>query len=147
MLQQQITDDMKAAMKSGDKVRLGAIRMLRSALKDKEIELIRPLTEEDVVAVIAKLIKQRKDAASQYSDAGREELAEKELAEVTVFEAYLPEQMSEAEVEAVVKQAIAESGAEGMKDMGKVMGVIRPKLQGKADMGLVSSLVKQLLQG
>jgi len=147
MLQQQITDDMKAAMKSGDKVKLGAIRMLRAAMKDREIELIRPLTEEDVIAVVSKLIKQRKDAATQYSDAGREELADKELAEVAVFEAYLPEQMSEAEVEAAVKQAIIESGAEGIKDMGKVMGVIRPKVQGKADMGMVSALVKKLLQG
>jgi len=147
MLQQQITDDMKAAMKSGDKMKLGAIRMLRSAMKDKEIELIRPLTEEDVITVIARLIKQRKDAASQYNEAGRSELAEKELAEIKVFEAYMPEQMSESEIEAAVSQAISESGAEGMKDMGKVMGVIRPKLQGKADMGVVSALVKKLLQG
>lgn len=147
MLQQQITDDMKQAMKDGDKLKLGAIRMLRSAMKDKEIELIRPLTEEDVIAVVSRLIKQRKDAASQYADAGRSDLAEKELAEAAVFEIYLPEQMSEAEVEQAVRQAIAGSGAEGMKDMGKVMGVIRPKVQGKADMGVVSALVKQLLQG
>lgn len=147
MLQQQITDDMKQAMKDGDKLKLGAIRMLRAAMKDKEIELIRPLTEEDVIAVVSRLIKQRKDAASQYGDAGRSDLADKELAEAAVFEAYLPEQMSEAEVEAAVKQAIAGSDAAGMKDMGKVMGIIRPQLQGKADMGVVSALVKKLLQG
>ena len=147
MLQQQITDDMKAAMKSGDKVKLGAIRMLRSAMKDKEIELMHPLGEEDVIAVVARLIKQRKDAASQYSEAGRADLADKELAEISVFEAYMPEQLSEEEVAAAVNQAIADTAAESMKDMGKVMGVIRPKLQGKADMGLVSALIKQQLQG
>jgi len=147
MLMQQITDDMKQAMKDGDKLRLGAIRMFRAAIKDKEIELGRTLEEEDLIAVAAKMIKQRKDAAGQYGDAGRDDLAEKELAEAKVFEAYMPEQLSEAEVAEAVRQAIAESGAEGMKDMGKVMGVIRPKLQGKADMGLVSALVKQLLQG
>lgn len=147
MLQQQITDDMKAAMKSGDKVKLGAIRMLRSAMKDKEIELMHPLGEEDVIAVVARLIKQRKDAASQYSEAGRADLADKELAEISVFEAYMPEQLSEEEVAAAVNQAIADTAAESMKDMGKVMGVIRPQLQGKADMGQVSALIKQQLQG
>ncbi len=147
MLMQQITDDMKQAMKDGDKVKLGAIRMLRAALKDREIELMHPLIEEDVVAVAGKLIKQRKDAANQYSEAGREELAAKELEEIKVFEVYMPEQLSEAEVADAVNRAISESGAESMKDMGKVMGIIRPKLQGKADMGLVSSLIKQQLQG
>jgi len=147
MLMQQITDDMKQAMKDGDKLRLGAIRMFRAAIKDKEIELGRALEEEDLIAVAAKMIKQRKDAASQYGEAGRDDLAEKELSEAKVFEVYMPEQLSEAEVAEAVKQVIAESGAEGMKDMGKVMGMVRPKLQGKADMGLVSALVKQLLQG
>lgn len=147
MLQQQITDDMKAAMKSGDKVKLGAIRMLRSAMKDKEIELMHPLGEEDVIAVVARLIKQRKDAAGQYSEAGRADLADKELAEISVFEAYMPEQLSDEEVATAVNQAIADTAAESMKDMGKVMGIIRPKLQGKADMGRVSALIKQQLQG
>jgi len=147
MLQQQITDDMKAAMKSGDKVKLGAIRMLRSSMKDKEIELGKALGEEDVVAVIAKLIKQRKDSATQYQEAGREELAAKELEEIKVFEVYMPEQLSEDEVAKAVAEAIAATGAVSMKDMGKVMGVIRPQLQGKADMGQVSALIKQQLQG
>ena len=146
MLQQQITNDMKAAMKEGDKVKLGAIRMLRSAMKDKEIELGKPLGEEDVVSVVAKLIKQRKDSATQYSEAGREELAAKELEEIKVFEVYMPEQLSEEEVAKAVAEAIAATGAASMKDMGKVMGVIRPKLQGKADMGAVSALIKQQLQ-
>lgn len=147
MLMQQITDEMKQAMKAGDKLKLGAIRMLRAAMKDKEIELGHALTDEDVIAVVGRMIKQRKDAASQYSDAGRDDLAAKELEENRVYEAYMPAQLSEEEVAEIVHKAVAESGAEGMRDMGKVMGIIRPKLQGKADMGLVSALVKQKLQG
>ncbi|HKI60113.1 MAG TPA: GatB/YqeY domain-containing protein [Mariprofundaceae bacterium] len=147
MLEQQITDDMKQAMRDGDKLKLGAIRMFRAALKDKQIELGKPLTEEDVVGMAAKMIKQRKDAASQYHEAGREDLAAKELDEIKVFEVYMPEQLSEEEVAKAVVQAIADSGAESMKDMGKVMGIIRPKLQGKADMGMVSAMIKQQLQG
>lgn len=144
---QQITDDMKAAMKSGDKQKLAAIRMFRAALKDKEIELGTALTEEDVISVAGRLIKQRKDAANQYAEAGRDDLAEKELAEVTVLEAYMPEQLSDDELAEMVKQAITDSGAEGMRDMGKVMGVLNARAKGRADMGKVSSLVKQLLQG
>lgn len=147
MLMQQITDEMKQAMKAGDKLKLGAIRMLRAAMKDKEIELGHALTDEDVIAVVGRMIKQRKDAASQYSDAGRDDLAAKELEENRIYEAYMPAQLSEEEVAEMVHKAVAESGAEGMRDMGKVMGMIRPKLQGKADMGLVSALVKQKLQG
>lgn len=147
MLEQQITDDMKQAMRDGDKLKLGAIRMFRAALKDKQIELGNPLTEEDVIAMAAKMIKQRKDAANQYEEAGREDLAAKELDEIKVFEVYMPEQLSEDEVVKEVSQAIADSGAGSMKDMGKVMGIIRPKLQGKADMGMVSALIKQQLQG
>ena len=146
MLIQQITDEMKQAMKAGDKLKLGAIRMLRAALKDKEIELGKTLDEEDVIAVVGRMIKQRKDAANQYSEAGRDDLAAKELDESLFYEAYMPEQLSEAEVAETVRNAIASSGAESMRDMGKVMGVIRPELQGKADMGMVSALVKQLLQ-
>jgi hypothetical protein len=147
MLTEQITDEMKQAMKAGDKLKLGAIRMLRAALKDKEIELSSALSEEDVIAVVGRMIKQRKDAANQYSEAGRDDLAAKELEEVRVYEVYMPAQLSEEEVTAIVCEAVASSGAEGMRDMGKVMGVIRPKLQGKADMGMVSALVKQQLQG
>jgi uncharacterized protein len=147
MLMQQITDEMKQAMKAGDKLKLGAIRMLRAALKDKEIELGNALSEEDVIAVVGRMIKQRKDSANQYAEAGRDDLAAKELEETHVFEAYMPAQLSEDEVTAIVAEAVTSSGAEGMRDMGKVMGVIRPKLQGKADMGMVSALVKQQLQG
>lgn len=145
MLMQQITDDMKVAMKARDKIKLSTIRMLRAALKDKEIELGNDLSEADVVAVVGKMIKQRKDAANQYVEAGRDDLAAKELEENAVIEIYMPEQLAEEEVAKIVSQAISESGAEGMRDMGKVMGIIRPKLQGKADMGIVSALVKQQL--
>jgi len=147
MLLQQITDDMKQAMKDGAKLKLGAIRMFRAALKDKEIELGHALSEEDVIAVAAKMVKQRKDAANQYAEAGRDDLASKELEEIGFFEVYMPEQLSEEEVSQIVSQAVSDSGAEGMRDMGKVMGIIRPKLQGKSDMGMVSALVKQQLQG
>ncbi|MDX8396678.1 MAG: GatB/YqeY domain-containing protein [Mariprofundaceae bacterium] len=147
MLIQQITDDMKTAMKAKDKLKLSSIRMLRAALKDKEIELGNALSEEDVMAVVGKMIKQRKDAASQYAEAGRDDLQAKELEEITVFEVYMPEQMSEEAVANAIQQAIADSGAESMRDMGKVMGLLQSKLQGQADMSIVSGLVKQALQG
>jgi len=144
---QQITDDMKKAMKSGDKAALGVIRMLRAALKDKEIELGRALNNEDVIAVAGKMIKQRKDAAQQYSDAGREDLAEKEVSEITCLTVYLPEQLSDDEVRAAVLNAIATSGAESMRDMGKVMAILRPQIDGRADMSVASAMVKDALQG
>ena len=146
MLMQQITEAMKQAMKEKNKEKLGAIRMLRAALKDKEIELGRELEEADVIAVAGKLIKQRKDAARQYADADRQDLADKELAEIEYLEVYLPEQMSEAELAEAVQKAVAASGATSMKDMGKVMAVLRPQIDGRADMGVASALVKAALQ-
>ena len=146
MLTQQITDDMKTAMKAKDSVALGAIRMLRAAIKDKEIELGKTADDADVIAVVGKLIKQRKDAASQYADAGRPELAEKENAEITVLEAYLPEQMSDDEITALVADAVAATGSTSMKDMGAVMAIVREKAAGSADMGKVSAAVKAALQ-
>ena len=146
MLTQQITDDMKAAMKAKDTVALGAIRMLRAAIKDKEIELGKTAEEADVIAVISKLIKQRKDSASQYIDAGRPELAEKEEAEIKVLEVYMPEQMSDDEITAMVAEAVASTGASSMKDMGAVMAIVREKATGSADMGKVSAAVKAALQ-
>ena len=146
MLTQQITDDMKTAMKAKDSVALGAIRMLRAAIKDKEIGLGKTADDADVIAVVGKLIKQRKDAASQYADAGRPELAEKENAEITVLEAYLPEQMSDDEITALVADAVAATGATSMKDMGAVMAIVREKAAGSADMGKVSAAVKAALQ-
>jgi len=147
MLMQKITDAMKQAMRDKNKEKLSVIRMLRAALKDKEIELGKDLVEADVVAVAGKLIKQRKDAAKQYADADRDDLAEKELAEIEHLIVYLPEQMTEAEIADAVQQAVAASGAESMKDMGKVMGVLRPQIDGRADMGIASALVKAALQG
>ncbi|PCI41672.1 MAG: glutamyl-tRNA amidotransferase [Proteobacteria bacterium] len=147
MLMQQITDAMKQAMRDKNKEKLSVIRMLRAALKDKEIELGKDLAEADVVAVAGKLIKQRKDAAKQFADADRQDLADKELSEIEHLIVYLPEQMSEAEITEAVQKAVAASGAESMKDMGKVMGVLRPQIDGRADMGMASSLVKKALQG
>ena len=145
-LVERITDDMKTAMKAKDSLALGAIRMLRAALKDKEIEMGKTLEENDVIGVISKLIKQRKDSATQYIDANRPELAEKENAEIKVLEVYLPEQMSDDEVSTLIQSAIAETGASSMKDMGAVMAIVRPKAAGKADMGKISSLIKTALQ-
>ena len=147
MLIQRITDDMKAAMKAKDKIALGAIRMLRAAIKDKEIELKdKDIEETDIIGVISKLIKQRKDSATQFIDADRPELAEKENAEIKVLEVYMPEQMSDDEIAKLVADAVAEAGATSMKDMGKVMGIVRPKAAGNADMGKVSAAVKSALQ-
>jgi len=146
MLTQRIADDMKTAMKTKDKLALGAIRMLRAAIKDKEIELGKTPEETDVIAIISKLIKQRKDSATQYMDADRPELAEKENAEIQVLEIYMPEQMSDAEITQLVAKAVVEVNATSMKDMGKVMGVVRPKAAGNADMGKVSAAVKAALQ-
>ncbi|MDQ6991702.1 MAG: GatB/YqeY domain-containing protein [Mariprofundaceae bacterium] len=144
---QQITDDMKQAMRDKNKVKLSVIRMLRAALKDFEIKLGHPLTQEDIMAVVGKAIKQRKDAASQYTDANRSDLAEQELAEIEFLNIYLPEQLSDDEVAQAVQQAISESGATSMRDMGKVMAILRPNIDGRADMGIASSLVKKALQG
>ncbi|MDQ6994099.1 MAG: GatB/YqeY domain-containing protein [Mariprofundaceae bacterium] len=144
---QQITDDMKQAMRDKNKVKLAVIRMLRAALKDFEIKLGHPLTQEDIMAVVGKAIKQRKDAASQYTDANRSDLAEQELAEIEFLNIYLPEQLSDDEVAQAVQQAISESGATSMRDMGKVMAILRPNIDGRADMGIASSLVKKTLQG
>ncbi|MDQ6955066.1 MAG: GatB/YqeY domain-containing protein [Mariprofundaceae bacterium] len=147
MLMQQITDAMKQAMRDKNKEKLSVIRMLRAALKDKEIALGKTLSEADVIAVAGKQIKQRKDAAKQYAEADRDDLAEKELAEIEYLAVYLPEQMSESEIADAVQQAVAASGAESMKDMGKVMGILRPQIDGRADMGVASALVKAALQG
>ncbi len=146
MLIQRITDDMKTAMKAKDSLALGAIRMLRAAIKDKEIELGKAPEEAEIIAVISKLIKQRKDSATQYIDADRPELAEKENAEIKVLEVYMPEQMSDEEIAQLVADAVKEAGATSMKDMGTVMAIVRPKAAGNADMGKVSAAVKAALQ-
>ena len=141
----RIVEDMKAAMKAGDKLRLGAIRMLRAAIKDKEIELGHSLSDDEVFALIAKLVKQRKDAASQYAEAGRNELEAKELDEAKIYQAYLPAQLSDDEVAVLVAEAIEQTKAVGIRDMGKVMGALKSKVQGRADMGKLSGMVKAQL--
>ncbi|OOZ36678.1 GatB/YqeY domain-containing protein [Solemya elarraichensis gill symbiont] len=147
MLKQQLTEDMKAAIKGGDKSRLGVIRLILAAVKQVEVDTREELSDEDITGVLTKMVKQRRDSVTQYTDAGRTELADQETYEIGVIEGYLPEQMSEDEVLAVIDEIIAATGASGPKDMGKVMGQLKGKLQGKADMGAASALVKQKLTG
>jgi uncharacterized protein YqeY len=144
-LKQRLTDDMKAAMKSGDKDTLGVIRLINAAIKQREVDERIELDDAGVIAVLEKAVKQRKDSIGQYEAANREDLAAIERAEMVVIERYLPEKMGEAEVLAAIDAAIAETGATGPADMGKLMGVLKPKLAGQADMGQVSALVKQRL--
>jgi uncharacterized protein YqeY len=146
-LKATITADMKTAMKSGDKARLGVIRMLQAAIKQREVDERIELDDAQVIAAIEKMIKQRRESVSQYRDGGRDDLADKEAAEIEVLEPYLPEQLSDAEIDAAVASAIAAAGAESMRDMGKVMGTLKAELAGKADMGKVSAAVKSKLAG
>lgn len=144
-LKEQITADMKDAMRARDSERLGVIRLVMSAIKQREVDERIELDDAAVIAVLEKMIKQRRESVQQYSDAGRQELADQETAEIAILEPYLPEQLSAEDVAAAVTAAIAESGATEMKDMGKVMGILKPKLQGQADMGQVSAQVKAQL--
>ena len=146
-LKTQLTDDMKAAMKSGDKERLGVIRLVNAAIKQREVDERIELDDVAVLAVLEKMVKQRKDSVNQYEAAKREDLAAIERAEIAVIEGYLPAKLGEAEIVAAIDAAIAETGASGPADMGKLMGVLKPKLAGQADMGLVSALVKKKLAG
>jgi uncharacterized protein len=144
-LKQLITDDMKLAMKAQDKPALKAIRMILGAIKQKEIDERIDLDDNQVMAVIQKMVKQRKDSISQFSDAGRTDLVEVEEAELSIINNYMPKQLSEAEIEAAVVKAISDTGADSMKDMGKLMGILKGQLDGKADMGQVSQLIKSKL--
>ena len=144
-LKEQITEDMKNAMRAKDIGRLGTIRLLLAAMKQKEVDERVELDDAAVIAIVEKLIKQRKDSISQFQAANREDLVAIENAELVVLQAYMPAQMSEAEVAAVVAKAVAEVGATGPQDMGKVMGIVKPQLAGKADMGVVSAQVKAAL--
>ena len=143
----RITDDMKAAMRARETVRLGTIRLLLAAIKQKEVDERIELDDVAVSGIVEKLIKQRKDSISQFQAAGRDDLVAAEQAELGVLQAYLPEQLSAAEVEAAVVAAIAECGAANAKDMGKVMGLLKPRLAGRADMGQVSAQIKARLAG
>ncbi|EGV30860.1 hypothetical protein ThidrDRAFT_2492 [Thiorhodococcus drewsii AZ1] len=145
MLKQQIQDAMKAAMKAGEKDKLGVIRLIMAAIKQREVDERIELDDAQVLAVLDKMVKQRRDSISQYESAGREDLAEVERFEVGIIQAYLPTPLTEAEIAQMVESAVSETGAAAMSDMGKVMGVLRPQIQGRADMGAVSALVKQRL--
>ena len=146
-LKQRLTDDMKAAMKGGDKGSLGVIRLVNAAIKQKEVDERIELDDAAVLAVLEKMVKQRKDSVSQYEGAGREDLAAIDRAEIVVIERYLPAKLDEAAILAAIDSAIATTGAAGPADMGKLMGVLKPQLAGQADMGQVSALVKARLAG
>ncbi len=146
-LKTRITEDMKTAMKARESARLGAIRLLLAAIKQKEVDERGELDDAAIVAVIEKLTKQRKDSVTQYEAAGRQELADAEQFEIAVLAAYLPEKMSAADTAAAVAAAVAETGATGPADMGKLMAVLKPRLAGKADMAEVSKLLKAALAG
>lgn len=144
-MKQRITDDMKAAMKGGDKAKLAVIRLIMSAIKQIEVDERRELSDEDILAVLDKMVKQRRDSLQQFEAAGRDDLVQQESFELKVLQSYLPAELTADEILALVNEAIAETGAAAMSDMGKVMGVLKPKMQGRADMGKVSGLVKQAL--
>ena len=144
-LKQLITDDMKLALKAQDKSALKAIRMILGAIKQKEIDERIELNDGQVMAVIQKMVKQRKDSISQFSEAGRTDLVEVEEEELSIINNYMPKQLSESEIEAAVIKAISETGANSMKDMGKLMGMLKGQLDGQADMGQVSQLIKSKL--
>ena len=146
-LKERITDDMKSAMRAKDAERLGTIRLLTAAMKQKEVDERIELDDVAVIAIVDKMLKQRKDSIEAFEKAARQDLADKEIAEVKVLQAYLPARLSADEVAAEVKAIVAELGAKGPGDMGKVMGAVKAKLAGKADMGQVSAAVKAALAG
>ena len=144
-LKDTITADMKDAMRAKDKDTLGTIRLVQAAIKQREVDERIELDDSQVLAVLDKMVKQRRDSIKQYRDAGREELAAREEAEISIIQKYLPAALSEAEIDALIEEAIAGSGAQSMQDMGKVMGQLKPRLQGRADMGAVSARIKARL--
>jgi len=144
-LKGQITDDVKTAMKAGDKDRLKVLRLITAALKQVEVDERRELDDSDVLGILTKMVKQRRDSITQFTDGNRKDLADIEAAEIEIIGTYLPEQLSDDELDELVDEAIAATGAEGIRDMGKVMGAIKSKAQGKADMGIVGAKVKARL--
>lgn len=141
-IKERIRDDMKASMKSGDKARLGVIRMMMAAIKQVEVDERIELGDDRVVVVLDKMLKQRRESIKQFHDANRNDLADIEEAEVAVIQDFLPQQLSEAEIDVMVARAIAECGATSIKDMGGVMAILRPQMQGRADMAVVSARIK-----
>ena len=146
-LKERITDDMKAAMRSGEKERLGLIRMITSAIKQREVDERIVLDDSQVLSVLDKMIKQRKESLVQFQAGNRQDLVEKEAAEISLLQGYLPSQLSAAEIDALIIDAVAATGAASVKDMGKVMAIIKGKAQGRADLGLVWAKVKAKLGG
>ncbi|HNV87698.1 MAG TPA: GatB/YqeY domain-containing protein [Methylotenera sp.] len=144
-LKQQISEDMKNAMRAKDSVRLGAIRLLQAAIKQREVDERVELDDAAVISVIEKMLKQRRDSIAAYESANRTDLADVEKFEVSVLQTYLPQQLSEDEIKAILEKVVADTGAEGVKDMGKVMAAIKPLVAGKADMGKISGLIKARL--
>lgn len=144
-LKQQINEDMKTAMRAKDSARLAAIRLLMAAMKQREVDERIELTDADILSIIDKMMKQRRDSFSQFEAAGRQDLAEIEKFEMSVLLGYMPQQLSEAEISAVIEQAIAATGAASAQDMGKLMAVLKPQLAGRADIGKVSGQVKSRL--
>ena len=144
-LKGNITDDMKTAMKAGDKDRLKVVRLILAAVKQVEVDTRKELDDAAVLGVLDKMVKQRRDSVDQFQKGGRDDLADIELAEIAVLETYLPEQLSDSELDALIDEAIAASGAESIRDMGKVMGQIKTKAAGRADMGAVGAKVKARL--
>lgn len=145
MLTQRIRDDMKAAMKGGEKRRLGIIRLILAAIKQREVDERVEMDDQQTLLILDKMVKQRRDSIEQFEKADRNDLAEQEAYEIEVLKDYLPEALSDDEIAALIAEAIATSGAESIRDMGKVMGQLKPKMQGRADMGAVSAQVKQQL--
>ena len=144
-LKQQITEQMKDAMRAKDSARLGAIRLLLAAIKQREVDERIELTDADVISVIEKMLKQRRDSITAFESANRTDLADIEKYEVSVLQTYMPKQMTDAEIDAIISQVIADSSAQGAKDMGKVVGLVKPLVAGMADMGKVSGLIKARL--
>jgi uncharacterized protein YqeY len=144
-LKAQISEDMKSTMKAGDKDRLKVLRLMRAAIQQIEVDKRVELDDSAVLGVLDKMVKQRRDSITQFKNGGREDLADIELAEIAVLETYLPEQLGEAELDKIIDQAIKDSGAESIRDMGKVMGQVKAKAAGRADMGAVSAKVKERL--
>jgi uncharacterized protein YqeY len=146
-LKDRITEDMKTAMRAGEKERLATIRLILAAIKQREVDERITLDDSQVLAAIEKMIKQRKEAITQFEAGGRADLVAKETAEIAILQTYLPAQMSDADIDGLIAEAIASTGAASIKDMGKVMAVVKAKAQGRADMGAVSARIKQKLSG
>ncbi|MBP8220920.1 MAG: GatB/YqeY domain-containing protein [Aeromonadaceae bacterium] len=144
-LQEQLKSELKTAMQAKDKARTGTIRLLMAEIKQKEVDTRTVLGDEEILAVLTKMVKQRKDSISQYEAAGRQDLADIEAAEIVVLQAFLPQPLSEAEVDTLIDSTVTQLAASGMQDMGKVMNALRPQLQGRADMGAVSAKIKARL--